>query len=587
MKRSFFTVVSLLCLASIGRGQTAAPARVAALLDEVKAIVAAQDGDLSAAIGQRDTAAAATTQAVGERDTARAATTQAVDERDAQAVAIASLTAALDAERSKPAATQPSFPGRLWHVSTAGNDAGAGTRGNPLRTISRAALLASPGDRVIVRNGTYREAVLLSRGGTADRPIAFIAETPGAVVVDGSDPLTNWTRHAGPVFFTPWSADFVVGTQSDGTPKRFMGLPAPAGCAEQVFFNSQRLTQVAALADLGQATFFVDWTADRLFVRLPGDVEPGTGLVEASSRDRLFMSRLVGGKPSPAHHIWIDGFTFRRAANFPQRGAVTTNTGWRLSNIIVEQANALGVGIAGDDVRLSDVIAQDNGQAGIGSGGSRNALLIRCTTRRNNYKGFSPGWEAGGGKISNTDGLTVIGLTAADNIGQGLWLDSKNTNYSIRASTFSGNRGLTADWQGAGLFIEISDGPGRVDGCRFERNSGAAIEICESMGVTVTDCTLIDDHLKMRNMTGRGSYALRDITVTGNRFAGLGIDIPSTIIGPDGSQSRIAINGNTYDLAPGKALIAWAGKRYSTIESVRSILKFEADGRVAPIDRSN
>ena len=48
---------------------------------------------------------------------------------------------------------------REYHVAVTGCDFEDGTKDHPFRTISRAALLAMAGDRVIVHEGEYREWV--------------------------------------------------------------------------------------------------------------------------------------------------------------------------------------------------------------------------------------------------------------------------------------------------------------------------------------------------------------------------------------------------------------------------------------------
>ena len=51
------------------------------------------------------------------------------------------------------------------HVATDGDDSKDGSASSPLRTISRAADLARPGDTVLVHGGEYREWVRPRRGG--------------------------------------------------------------------------------------------------------------------------------------------------------------------------------------------------------------------------------------------------------------------------------------------------------------------------------------------------------------------------------------------------------------------------------------
>ena len=57
---------------------------------------------------------------------------------------------------------------------------------NPGQRIGAALDSANPGDRVVVRPGTYKESITVSRSGAPTRPIVVCAETPGTVTIDGS-----------------------------------------------------------------------------------------------------------------------------------------------------------------------------------------------------------------------------------------------------------------------------------------------------------------------------------------------------------------------------------------------------------------
>ena len=87
------------------------------------------------------------------------------------------------------------------HVATDGDDSRDGSAGRPLRTISRAAELARPGDTVLVHEGTYWEWVKPRRGGLSDtRRITYQAAPGEHVVIKGSERVTGWEREAGNVW---------------------------------------------------------------------------------------------------------------------------------------------------------------------------------------------------------------------------------------------------------------------------------------------------------------------------------------------------------------------------------------------------
>jgi hypothetical protein len=72
------------------------------------------------------------------------------------------------------------------YVATNGNDGAAGTLSAPLKTISRAASMATPGSSVIVRGGVYGGSVSISRSGTASAPIYFQSYPGETAIIDGS-----------------------------------------------------------------------------------------------------------------------------------------------------------------------------------------------------------------------------------------------------------------------------------------------------------------------------------------------------------------------------------------------------------------
>ncbi|CAM5780416.1 right-handed parallel beta-helix repeat-containing protein [Cellulomonas persica] len=87
------------------------------------------------------------------------------------------------------------------HVTVDGSDSAQGTPDAPLRTISRAARLARPGDTVVVHEGEYREWVRPARGGLSDeRRITYTAAPGEHVVVKGSERVTGWEPDGGTVW---------------------------------------------------------------------------------------------------------------------------------------------------------------------------------------------------------------------------------------------------------------------------------------------------------------------------------------------------------------------------------------------------
>ena len=112
-------------------------------------------------------------------------------------------------------ARSPMFPRDLF-VSATGSVEAAGTITSPLRTIQRAFDLAGPGDTIVVRGGTYREAVnLRGKSGRQGAPIAVAAYRGEKPVLSGLDVLKlDWRK-------TPQSGVYEAPLDSKGLSQLF------------------------------------------------------------------------------------------------------------------------------------------------------------------------------------------------------------------------------------------------------------------------------------------------------------------------------------------------------------------------------
>ena len=105
------------------------------------------------------------------------------------------------------------------------SDGGDGTRERPWKTINRAAAKVAPGDIVVIRDGIYREQVVIKTSGTEQAPIRFEAASGARVVLTGADRLTGWQRAAGgpPVYRVAWTQRFIGWTSLPSTGMRRFG----------------------------------------------------------------------------------------------------------------------------------------------------------------------------------------------------------------------------------------------------------------------------------------------------------------------------------------------------------------------------
>jgi Carbohydrate binding module (family 6)/Right handed beta helix region/Protein of unknown function (DUF1565) len=83
---------------------------------------------------------------------------------------------------------------RSYVVSVSGSDTNPGSSGQPFRTIQKCASTAVASETCLIRAGTYRETIQPNSG------VTFQPEGNALVTVDGSNPVTGWTRQSGNVY---------------------------------------------------------------------------------------------------------------------------------------------------------------------------------------------------------------------------------------------------------------------------------------------------------------------------------------------------------------------------------------------------
>lgn len=82
--------------------------------------------------------------------------------------------------------SEASARGRTFYVSPEGNDLNPGTESRPWATISRGVSELGPGDTLVIRGGTYHEAIVINVSGTPDAPIEIKGAEGEVVIVDAS-----------------------------------------------------------------------------------------------------------------------------------------------------------------------------------------------------------------------------------------------------------------------------------------------------------------------------------------------------------------------------------------------------------------
>ncbi len=353
------------------------------------------------------------------------------------------------------------------------SDQNIGTNDQPLKTISKAVEIACTGDSIIVKPGIYREAIILSKSGTPQSPIRFIADPPGSVIITGADIITDWKPLADhpSVYYVNWEKQFIINHKKDGTPIEHHPEDAPIwGRAEQVIVDGYHLTPVGTLDELTRyinqdyrtnkiskipnpkdpstwyGMFTVDTNKKKLYIHLSDGSDPNKHhQVESSSRGLIFGTNPWINR-NGVENIQVFGFIFRYGASFPQRPAVWLHGKNNLmENCIIEDMSGGGVGVSGV---MKHCVIRRCGHTGGGANGD-GFLNEECLWEENCWKPIDRNWDAGGFKMAWSNGGVFRRCIFKRNGGPGLWFDIHVRNVLVTECVFQEN-------ELSGLFIEIS-----------------------------------------------------------------------------------------------------------------------------------
>lgn len=387
---------------------------------------------------------------------------------------------------------------RTYHVRAShprASDDNPGTETRPFATLSRAAHVLQPGERVVVGAGLYRERIRPARGGRSPAQMISYEAEPGAqVILRGSRVFAGpWTRGAG-AEARVWSARLEEAL-FDGyrpfalpnvTEEQFQSMDwaqpqrgkAPFTLARGlVFQDGRRLTQVAepgALATNAGA-YWVDRTNQALHARFFHDADPARALIEVTTQETVFAPDQPG-----LGFIRIKGFVVEHAAGpFPweQVGAISTTRGhhWIIEDCTVRQVNGVGLDLGiqhprwpqppqtGFHIVRRNVITDCGicGICGLGPGrGRETGLLIEDNAvLRNAWHDAELLWETGGIKTHcNVRCLIRRNLVADTAHGSGIWMDWDNRHSRCCQNIVLGSR-----TRNGGIFVEASPVVNLVD----------------------------------------------------------------------------------------------------------------------------
>ena len=211
------------------------------------------------------------------------------------------------------------------YVNVAAPREGNGSKERPFKRISDAALIARPGDEVVVAPGVYRESVDPQNGGTEDARIVYRSEVPLGAVITGAEPAKSWKHYEGNTWvmrvnngvfgaYNPYTT-IVGGDWYFAPAKRHTGA---------VYLNSRQLYETETLEECLEGKVYEpswepEWSVYKWYTEQDGGEtviyanfqgkDPNEEDVEINVRRRCFMPSKTG-----VGYITFSGFKVEKAA---------------------------------------------------------------------------------------------------------------------------------------------------------------------------------------------------------------------------------------------------------------------------------
>ncbi|MCC5805877.1 MAG: right-handed parallel beta-helix repeat-containing protein [Opitutales bacterium] len=311
----------------------------------------------------------------------------------------------------------------------------------------------------------------------------------------------------------------------------------------------------------------------------------------------------------PAAHIVLDGFDITDAAPHGHDPALRAGNHWTIRHCRIHGAFK-GIVLDAtfthaDNVRIERTVIEDcrgnglvvRGDIPFDQRGPFNLTVEQSILRRCNLDAHGEASTGGAAHFSGTHGVVLRRVISYDNNGPSFRFTWQDTGFLIEDCTVFGNHGSEA-WVGAGIWIEMSHGPGTIRRNTVFSNTGAGIAVLEAGNLTLEDnlvadndsaLVLRDDYDPWVGSASGVTRYLRDLTIAANRFhawrrAALTTWTDDVQTVRSGSPRWIDIDANTYDPAGSPTLVAWFnGLALDNLGLVRNQLGFEDNGTLAPV----
>jgi len=338
--------------------------------------------------------------------------------------------------------TYPVPAGALF-VSPQGDDRAAGEEVTPLRSVAAAISLATTGETIVLRAGSYHEGVTIP----SDKRLTIQSYPGEAAWFEGSKIVSTWAKDGAHWSSRDWTAQFDSSpTYSFGAPDgsasgwQFVSPSHPmAAHPDQLWIDGAAQKQVASLAQVSAGTFFADYANRTLYA----GSDPTGATVRASDIAKAISIRGAG---SIIRGLGIQRF----APSVAHMGAVTAEApNITVENVVINDTATTGLFVmqSGDVIR--NVTLLRNGMLGSSMTTADNLTVTGMLARNNNTEHFNNSPVSGGLKISRSRNVDVSNSDFSDNYGPGLWFDESVYNGTIAGTDILNNAGH-------GLILEIS-----------------------------------------------------------------------------------------------------------------------------------
>ncbi len=358
------------------------------------------------------------------------------------------------------------------------SDDNEGTIAKPFKTINKAAQIATPGTRVFIHKGTYRETVQPVRGGSGpENMISYEAYNGEEVIIKASVEVKEFKESVGWRIGRGLDRSILEGIniwEIELEPEDFKGynpfcavnilhdrlyieygktdMTSYLNRRGMVFVDGKPMKQVPLYYMLGQEenTYWVEANGQKVHIRLAGDDDPANHIIELTNKEQCFAPKIPF-----LSYIRVKGLTLAHAATgapVPQRGALSCYRGhhWIIEDCTIDWANGTGIDcgnecwhhtriegqIIGNTIIRRNII-KDVGVCGIAGMFVSSMLIEDNLIVGTGWQRMELSWEAGGIKLHNSVNSLIRRNIIRECYGcDALWLDVGNENNRITSNLF-------------------------------------------------------------------------------------------------------------------------------------------------------